>query len=337
VTLDQAASASSDVIPHQERVRNIDTDARLGLDPWRPLHEACTCLCVQTPKTDADMQRLATLWNGRGDIELRLLGYATQEFEFLRHFQGLQRFHVESPTIRNIDGLRHVADTLREFALANTTVRLSLRPVADCARLESLHLQRQKKDFSALRVLGGLRHLGLSGLALPDLSALLPYKNLQSLFLGFCKPLDLDLLGRFAELEALHLLKINNLPDVSALKLGRGLRRIELAWLPHVETLPDLTALSRLEEVEITSMKSLRDIDAIAKAPALRFLALWDCKSLAPPSFKCLLGHPALKRLNFGVGRSKDNEKIAAMFPEEMTRSVSYRITPGSSLRRPTS
>jgi hypothetical protein len=332
VTLDQG-----DVIPHQDRVRNIDTDARLGVDPWRPLHEACTCLCVQTPKTDAEMQQLATLWNGRGDVELRLLGYATQDFEFLRHFKGLRRFRAESPTIQKIDGLRHVADTLREFALAHTTARISLRPLADCARLESLHLQRQKKDFGALRVLAGLRYLGLSGLGLPDLSALLPYRNLQSLFLGFCKPLDLTLLGRFAELEALHLLKINNLPDVSALKLGRGLRRIELAWLPHVEALPDLAALARLEEVEITSMKSLRDITAIAKAPALRFLGVWDCKSLTPTNFECLLGHPTLKRLNFGIGRSKDNEKIAAMFPEEMTRSVSYRITPGTHLRRPTS
>jgi hypothetical protein len=83
-------------------------------------------------------------------------------------------------------------------------------------------------------------------------------------------------------------------------------------------------------------MKSLRDIASIAKVPALRFLGLWDCKGLTPRSFECLVGHPALKRLNFGIGRLKDNKAIAAMFPEEMQQPVNYRVTPGIYLRRPT-
>jgi hypothetical protein len=327
---------SGKTVAYADLARNLDTDATLGLDPWRPLPEGCRALCVQTPKTDADMQRLSQLWNGRRSIELRLSGYAVQDFECLRHFPGLERLHVEVPIVRNIDGLRHVADSLKEFALHNTTARLSLRPVAGCTQLESLHLQRQKKDFGELRSLAGLHHVGLSGISLPDLSSLLPLENLHSLFLGFCKPVDLGLLGRFAELETIHLIKINNLPELSALSLGRNLRRIELQWLPHVETLPDLSALARLEEVEIESMKSLRDISAIAKAPALRFLGLWDCKGLTPQSFQCLLGHPALKSLHFGVGRLKDNETIATMFPEEMQQRVYYKTTPGTYLRRPT-
>jgi len=324
-------------VPPEERGRNIDTDKALGLDPWRPLHSHCYSLNVQTPKTDTEMQRLGELWNGRYDVELGLWGHATQDFESLRHFPGLERLNVQCPVIRNIEGLRHVADTLKKFDFANTTVRHSLRPVANCTRLESLHLQRHKKDFNALHALTHLRYLGLSGVSLPDLSALLPFEStLESLFLGFCKPLDLSLLGRFGKLEALHLIKINNLSDVSTLKNARTLKRIELEWLPHVETLPDLSGLTRLEELEISSMKSLRDVSAIARAPALRLLGLWDCKSLTPQSFECLIGHPTLKRLNFGIGRLKDNEKVAAMFPAEMTQSVSYRITPDTWLRRPT-
>src|ERR1051325_1475809 len=151
------AGTGREDVTHPERVRNLDEAATLGLDPWRPLHDACICLCVQQPKTDAELARLAELWSGRRRIELRLLGYAAQDLEFLRHFAGLERLHIESPTVRTIEGLRHVAGTLKEFALANTTVRLSLKPVASCTLLESLHLQRQKKDFAALQVLERLR------------------------------------------------------------------------------------------------------------------------------------------------------------------------------------
>jgi len=55
-----------------------------------------------------------------------------------------------------------------------------------------------------------------------------------------------------------------------------------LQWLPHVETLTDLSELARLEKVEIESMKSLRDISSIARAPALRFLGLSACNGLTP-------------------------------------------------------
>jgi hypothetical protein len=329
------ADTISGKIPHHELARELDTGPP-DLDPWRPLHESCDRLSFQTPKSDPEMRRIGELWNGRRDVELRLLGYAAKDFEFLRYFPGLERLNVQVPIIKNIDGLRHVGESLKEFTLASTTVPLSLRPVADCARLESLHIQRHVKDFSALRSLSRLRHLGVPGISLPDLSALLPFVHLRSLFLGFCKPIDLGLIGRFAELEALHILKMNNLLDLSALGLARNLRRIELEWLPHVETLPELSQLVMLEELEIISMKSLRDISSIAAAPALRFLGLWDCKGLTLQSFECLIGHPTLKHLNFGVGRLKDNKAIASMFPEPMRRTVSYRITPGTCLRRPT-
>jgi hypothetical protein len=330
-----STTPSRERIPHQEVVRDVDMEPP-GVDPWRPLHDACDRICLQKPAADLLMQRVGKLWNGRQDVELRLLGYAAEDLEFLRHFPGLTRLNVQAPTIRNIDGLRHVAGSLKEFTLASTTVSLSLRSIAGCAQLESLHLQRQPKDFGALQSLVRLRYLGLSGIALPDLSALLPFEKLQSLFLGFCKPIELGLLGRFGELEALHILKITNLRDLSALTLGRNLRRIALEWLPHVETLPELSGLARLEEVEIESMKSLRDVAAVASAPALRFLGLWACNGLTPQSFECLIGHPTLQRLNFGVGRLKDNKAIAAMFPEAMTRTVYYRIDPTTCLRRPT-
>jgi len=336
MTSSAGGAMGSKNLPPDEYARDIDQDTILGFDPWRPLHAVCRALVVGQPKTDEEMKRVAALWNGRRDVVLRLWGYAVQDFECLRHFEGLERLNVEVPIIKNIDGLKHVENSLKEFSFTHTTVRLSLRPVAKCTKLRSLHLQRQAKDFAELKSLTALDYLGLSGAGLKDLTPLLPFENLRSLFLGFCKPLKLDLLGRFKKLEALHLIKINNLRDLSALTLGRNLKRIELQWLPHVETLPDLSQLAQLEEVEIESMKSLCDISSIAKAPALRFLGLWSCEGLTPQSFKCLIGHRSLKHLAFGIGRLKDNDAVAAMFPPEMTKPVYAKITPGTYLQRPT-
>ena len=282
------------------------------------------------------MRRLADLWNGRRDVELRLLGYAAENLEFLRYFPGLEKLNLQVPIVKDISGLRHVADSLREFTLASTTARLSLKPVAACGMLESLDIQNHVKDFDTLHSLHGLSYLGIPGVSLPDLSRLLPFKGLRSLFLGFCKPIDLSLIGHFADLVALKIVKVNNLGDLTALRLASNLRRIELTWLPHVATLPAFSGFNHLDEFEIEGMKSLREITSIAAAPAIRFLALWDCRGLTAESFKCLIGHPTLKHLNFGVGRLKENKAIAAMFPASMLQTVNYKITPGTYLRRPT-
>jgi len=76
----------------------------------------------------------------------------------------------------------------------------------------------------------------------------------------------------------------------------------------------NLAELTQLEELEITTMKSLprRRLDRKgASAPLPGALGLQEPDAA---SFECLVGHPALKRLNFGVGRLKDNDAIAAMF-----------------------
>jgi len=149
-----STNVSREKILLQELDRNVDTEP-LELDPWRPLHEACDRLCIQKPKNDQEMQQVSRLWNGRRDVELRLLGYTAKDFEFLRYFPDLERLNVQVPIVKNIEGLRHVANSLKEFTLASTTVRLSLRPVARCLALESLHLQRQAKDFGELRSIAG--------------------------------------------------------------------------------------------------------------------------------------------------------------------------------------
>jgi hypothetical protein len=129
-----STEAPSSDPPFHERFRDIDTELP-DLDPWRPLHEACVRLSIQKPKDGVQMRRLAELWNGRRDVEVRLLGFAAEDLEFLRNFSGLERLNVQVPVIKDIDGLQHVAPSLKEFTLASTTARVSLKPVAACTLL----------------------------------------------------------------------------------------------------------------------------------------------------------------------------------------------------------
>jgi hypothetical protein len=44
-----STNLSGQATAYADLARNIDNDATLGLDAWRPLPEGCRALCVQTP------------------------------------------------------------------------------------------------------------------------------------------------------------------------------------------------------------------------------------------------------------------------------------------------
>jgi internalin A len=83
----------------------------------------------------------------------------------------------------------------------------------------------------------------------------------------------------------------------------------------NVNTLPGLSGLTRLENVELDTMKGLTDLWPIAEAPALRRLSVSAMPQLTAESFRCLVGHPALDELWAYVGKTKVNDEIKRMFP----------------------
>jgi hypothetical protein len=70
-----------------------------------------------------------------------------------------------------------------------------------------------------------------------------------------------------------------------------------------------------LEKIELSTMKGLTDLSAIAAAPNLRRLAIDAMPQLTAESFRCLVGHPAPAELWAHTGKSRVNEAVKCMFP----------------------
>ena len=79
---------------------------------------------------------------------------------------------------------------------------------------------------------------------------------------------------------------------------------------------PELLAgLTRLENVELDTMKGLTDLAPVAAAPALRRLVVAGMPQLTAQSFRCFLGHPRLQELWAHTGKRAANAAIKQMFP----------------------
>jgi internalin A len=269
---------------------------RLG-DPFRPLESECNVIQFDQPLTAAQMRRAGELIAERPDVQLYVYGRASRDLSFLRHFPALGRLHLSLYELDDIAGFTFVAHSLDELNFGQTKQTFSLRFLATMPQLKKLFLVGHKKDLPVIGSLHNLTGLGLSGITLPDLSVLLPLMALRELSIFLGSTTNLSLLPRLLALENLFLMRITKLSDLSVLGDLAGLRTLRLDWMRNVTSLPSLAGLPRLEDVTLDTMKGLTDLSPLAAAPALRRLSIVAMPQLTAESFRCFLGHPALREL----------------------------------------
>ena len=295
--------------------RRVLSRAVGGADPFRPLEPECRVIQFSQPLSLPDLRKAGDLLRGRSDVQLYVYGQADQDLDFLEYFTGLKRLQVALYELDDVRGLVHVASTLEEFTFGQTKKTFSLRFLENLSQLNALFLAGHKKDLAAIAAARDITRLGLSMITLPDLSPLLPLSNLTDLSILLGGTRDLALLPRFEKLKKMMLMRVTKMSDLGVLADLRRLEKLHLDWMRDVVSLPSLAPLTSLTSVKLDTMKGLGDLDAIAAAPMLEELSLVNMPQLNVASFRCLAGHPHLKKLWARVGRAKVNNAVKEMFP----------------------
>jgi len=293
--------------------RRILTD-RSG-DTFRPLEPDCKVVQFNRPLPADELRKAAELMRNRPDVQLYIYDPACRNLDFLGYFGNLRRLQLGLYELEDISGLSTVGRTLEELTFGSTRRSFSLRILESLPRLRCLFLAGHKRDLAAVQTLKDITRLGLSGLTLPDLSIILPLARLSDLSIMLGGTSDLGLLPSFPALESLMLMRITRMSDLGVLANLPSLRSLHLDWMRNVTALPSLAPLHRLEKIKLDTMKGLSDLSPIAAAPSLRELIVTSMPQLKAESFRCLVGHPHLRKLSAQLGRNRVNEEIKRMFP----------------------
>jgi hypothetical protein len=285
-------------------------------DPFvTPLEPYCSVIQFDEPLSPAQLEQASRLVADRPDVELYVYGRIWRDLSFLRHFPNLQRLHIALWELDNIAGFFHLAGGLRGLTFGETRKKFSLRFIEVLPRLERLFLVGHKTDLRCIQSLSELEDLGLSGITLPDLGLLLPFRKLRKLHLFLGSTRNLAELARLPGLEELSIMRISKLSDLGILADLGGLKRLRLNWMRNVTSLPSLHGLQLLDDVELDLMKGLTDLSPVAAAPALRRLAVGDMRHLTADSFRCFIGHPRLRELLVETGKLSLDARIIEVLP----------------------
>lgn len=113
--------------------------------------------------------------------------------------------------------------------------------------------KKAKKNLESISQISKLKKLSLRGIRVADFS-FLKELDLESFALLWCGNTDLSGLGELEtlrELELWRIMKLENLDFISSLV---NLETLKLQDLKHVTTLPDLSRLKKLIDIQIDNV-----------------------------------------------------------------------------------
>jgi internalin A len=280
------------------------------------LDPRCRVVQFSSPLSDAELRKVADFMRGYPEVPLRVYGHYGEgcNLNFLRYFPFLRQFQVDVFDLQDIDGLRYLPDNLEFVGFSQTrSKRFSLAFLSRFRSLRQLYIESHKKDIAVLSELTSIEELTLRSITLPDLSLLLPLRQLVSLDIKLGGTKDLALLPEVGRLRYLELWMIRGLEDISSVGQVHTLQYLFLQALKRVESVPSLRDLRLLRRVHLETMKGLSDLQPIADAPVLEELLVIDMPHLQPEALRPFVGHRTLRAAAVGLGSLKKNAAAKSM------------------------
>jgi hypothetical protein len=178
--------------------------------------------------------------------------------------------------------------------------------------LRALHLQSiTSPSLGFLEPLQKLRVLNLQSITSPSLAFLEPLQKLRELRLALGGTASLRGVEDLPRLEYLEIWMVRKLASLRPIAQSGSLRFVFLQDLRNITSMPDCGAMLGLRTVQLQTMKGLRDLRGLARAPNLERFS-YVAATQTPRVFHPLLKHPRLRLLAVNFYASKRREEAFA-------------------------
>ena len=180
------------------------------------------------------------------------------DLSVLTKLKNLQTLRLALFDLKDYSFIKDLSSDIEELCISADTMGSSI--VFDCdwlkryQNLRTLYLgQKARKHIEHIAELESLENLTVRGIKLKNFD-FLRGNGLRSLSIHLCSMNALASLTRFDSLKSLELWRIARLEDISFIATLTGLEHLCLRDLKHITTLPDLSALERLQEIILNNV-----------------------------------------------------------------------------------
>lgn len=183
--------------------------------------------------------------------------------EYLCKLPHLKGLHLELFDCRDYSFIKYLSPDLEELAILAETVsggiEFDCRWLLQYEKLHSLFLgKKAKKHLESISGLPALKKLSLRGIKVSDFHFLKDL-SLESFALLYCGNNDLSGLGELETLRELELWRIMKLENLDFIRFLVNLETLKLQDLSHVKTLPDMSGLTKLADIQVDNVPLAMD------------------------------------------------------------------------------
>ena len=252
--------------------------------------------------SEADHLVVATFLRANPRLTLRVFGGFADPSLF-KYYEGIRRLQIDGYT-----GPYPAMLQLLPRSLSALTIVAPLTPALDLGALEKLeeitdlHVFARTKNSAVLKTLPQLRRLSLGKVSARDLGVIEQLRSLEELCLfGAVVPVN-TLPSSLENLRKINLINLSKTERVDNLSSFGQLQSIKLERMPRVTGLPSLAPLVHLNRVWLENLRNLHDLQPVADAPQLEWLACMSMPQLEPSHFKPFADHPAFRQVYYSSG-----------------------------------
>lgn len=178
--------------------------------------------------------------------------------EYLCELPNLKGLHLNLFDCRDYTFINNLSSGLEELIIFADTVgggiQFDCKWLLQYKELHSLYLgKKAKKNLESISQISKLKNLSLRGIKVADFS-FLKKLHLESFALLWCSNTDLSGLGQLESLRELELWRIMKLESLDFISSLVNLETLKLQDLKHITTLPDLSKLKKLTDIQIDNV-----------------------------------------------------------------------------------
>ena len=195
---------------------------------------------------DVDISFLLKIYNLR---TLYLDSYASINIDVLEKMK-LTTLSLSCFRVKDYSFLRNVDSSIKSLTidLEDKTFKMDINDILHIENLETLKIRTVKKGLDKIVEFKNLNSLLFRSISIKDYS-FLKEMNVRKLSLYFQKPEYFNTFGINEKIEVINLWRNPKLSDLSFLLQFPNLKKLIITDQTRITNIPDLTSLSKLEEV----------------------------------------------------------------------------------------
>lgn len=234
--------------------------------------------------------------------------------EHVTEMENLEELSIGIFTLDNFDFLATLPTGIKSLFLGATKSR---KPRLDELKrfhsLRKLYVEGQQNGIEVIADLQELEDVTLRSISTPGIEYVACLPRLWSLDIKLGGIRDLSAIASKESIKYLELWQIRGLSDISVVSSLSGLQYLFLQALRNVTSIPDLSRLTKLRRLLLDNMKGLKNVRAIAEAPALEEFIHIAAQGFLPRQYEDLLNKPTLRQVHIGFCSNHKNEKFDAL------------------------